>query len=252
MSAFCVIPARLESKRLPRKLLLNETGKPLLQHTWEAAKQATNISEVIIATDSTEIFAVAKRFGAHCVLTGEHPSGTDRIAEVAFRELKDASVIVNVQGDEPEINPRDLDSLVIELTKEDGREIQMATLAVPSTNTEDWNNSNCVKVVSTTDRRALYFSRAAIPCYRDQQNAQTDPLCQNWLRHIGVYAYRREFLIELSRTPPSQLELTESLEQLRAYELGAHIRLVIVQESAVGIDTADDYQQFVERYRSKS
>lgn len=239
------IPARLASTRLPRKLLLSETGKPLLQHTWEAARKASSLLEVIVAADSTEIADVVGRFGGRCELTGEHPSGTDRIAEVVRRSFSDAGIVVNIQGDEPEMDPAHLDLLVRLLEQHPGA--QMSTLATPITTREVRDSPSCVKVVRGAAGQALYFSRSLIPFCRDvdpdRQLEQDSP----WLLHLGVYAYRREFLLKLSELPPSRLEQLEKLEQLRALEAGATIQVGVVERRAVGIDTPEDYAQFVKR-----
>jgi 3-deoxy-manno-octulosonate cytidylyltransferase (CMP-KDO synthetase) len=250
MSVCCLIPARLESSRLPRKLLLSETGKPLIEHTWEAARASSAIDEVIIATDSPEIATVVRKFGGRVEMTGEHTSGTDRIAEVVRRSCADASLIVNLQGDEPEIDPADLDALIRILR--DGPHWEMATLATPITDPHILTDPSCVKVVRAIDGRALYFSRAAVPYARDGSpedwlQSQTYTLESPWLLHLGVYAYRREFLMAFTEWPPSRLEQLEKLEQLRALEAGATIQVGIVPRASVGIDTREDYARFVAR-----
>jgi 3-deoxy-manno-octulosonate cytidylyltransferase (CMP-KDO synthetase) len=250
MSVCCLIPARLESSRLPRKLLLSETGKPLIQHTWEAARASSAVDEVIVATDSPEIAAVVRGFGGRAEMTGEHTSGTDRIAEVVRRSYADATLIVNLQGDEPEMDAADLDSL-ISMLRDDPR-CEMATLATPITDPHILADPSCVKVVRATDGRALYFSRAAVPHCRDGSpdewlRSQPYPLESPWLLHLGVYAYRREFLLAFTDWPPSRLEQLEKLEQLRALEAGATIQVGIVPRASVGIDTREDYARFVAR-----
>ena len=249
MRAVGIIPARLQSMRLPRKLLLDQTGKPLIQYTWEAASRAKSLSDVIIATDSPEIAEAARGFGARCEMTGEHPSGTDRIAEVARRYPR-ADILVNVQGDEPEIDPRCIDTVVATLNE--NLAADMATLATPITSARDRDDSACVKVVCASDGRALYFSRAPVPHVRD---GDPDELLANdspWLLHLGIYAYRREYLFQLTRLPQSRLEQLEKLEQLRALEAGATIQVATVEHRSVGIDTPDDYARFVERQRSRA
>lgn len=274
-----VIPARLASSRLPGKLLLAETGKPLIQYAWEAASRAAALDEVLIATDSPEIADAARRFGARVEPTGEHPSGTDRIAEVVRRCCQDADIVVNVQGDEPELDPAAIDKVVALLR---GRpDVEMATLATPIRDLATLNDRSCVKVVCAADGRALYFSRLPIPCYRDGDPAEllrstAQQACSDksggpadvqtaeealisrlstpdipWLLHLGLYAYRREFLLALTEMPQSRLEKLESLEQLRALEAGASIVVGVVAHRAAGIDTAADYARFVERQRSR-
>jgi 3-deoxy-manno-octulosonate cytidylyltransferase (CMP-KDO synthetase) len=249
-----IIPARLQSTRLPRKLLLDETGRPLVQYTWEAACRAESLDEVIVATDSPEIAASVRAFGGRAEITGEHPSGTDRIAEIARRCCPQADILVNVQGDEPEIDPAQIDTLVALVANNAGCE--MATLATPIPTITDRDDPACVKVVIAADGRALYFSRAPIPFVRDADDRisrltpaarPSSPSQSPWLLHLGIYAYRREFLLQLTQLPPSRLEQLEKLEQLRALEAGALIRVGIVDHPAVGIDTPEDYARFVQR-----
>ena len=245
-TAVGIIPARLASTRLPRKLLLMQTGRTVLQHTWENALRATSLADVLIAADGPEIAATATGFGAKCVRTGEHPSGTDRIAEVARVYLPQAEILVNIQGDEPELDPRHIDLLVRTMT-DTGAE--MATLGTPIRTRAELDSPNCVKVAVGDDGRAIYFSRSAVPFVRD---ADPEELLANdspWLLHLGVYAYRREFLLRLTQLPPSRLEKLEKLEQLRALEAGATIRLAVVPHRATGIDTPEDYARFVSRQR---
>ncbi len=248
MNAVGIIPARLASSRLPRKLLLNETGKPLIQHTWEVACRTKSLSEVIIAVDSLELAEAVQKFGARCEMTGEHPSGTDRVAEVAARLDPAVDVLVNVQGDEPELDPNCIDQLVDLMAAESQPE--MATLATPIRCEQQVFDPSCVKVACANDGRALYFSRATIPHSRDRSPAEL--LANNespWKLHLGIYAYRREFLSQLTKLPPSPLEQLEKLEQLRALEAGAEIRIGEVDHPAAGIDTPDDYAAFVLRHR---
>jgi 3-deoxy-manno-octulosonate cytidylyltransferase (CMP-KDO synthetase) len=231
-------------------LLLAETGRPLIQHTWEAARQSRSLADVVVATDSTEIAAVVRDFGGRCELTREHPSGTDRIAEVVDRSFGTAEVVVNIQGDEPEIDPHSIDLLVQLLARHPAA--QMSTLATPIRTRPVRDSSSCVKVVCAADGRALYFSRSLIPYCRDQDPDQLLSAESPWLLHLGLYAYRRDFLMKLTKLPVSRLERLEKLEQLRALESGATIQVGIVERSAVGIDTAEDYARFVSRWREKS
>ena len=250
MRAYGVIPARLDSSRLPRKLLLAGTGRPLLQYTWEKACRTRLLSEVIVATDSDEIARAVRHFGGRSEMTGEHPSGTDRVAEVARRYCQDADVVVNIQGDEPEIDPSAIDSLVRLLTEHPGA--QMATLATPITQRAQLEDSSCTKVVCAADGRALYFSRCPIPFCRDRDPEELLATESPWRLHLGIYAYRREFLLRLTDLPPSQLEQLEKLEQLRALEAGAIIQVGVTEHRSVGIDTPDDYAQFVQRHRNRA
>lgn len=242
------IPARLASTRLPRKLLLADTGKTLLQHTWEAACRAESLADVVVAADSSEIAEAVRRFGGRCELTGEHPSGTDRIAEVVRRSFPDSGIIVNIQGDEPEIDPASIDLMVRTLVE--FPTAQMSTLATPVRTREVRDSSSCVKVVRAVDGRALYFSRSLIPFCRDADPDRLLGRNSPWLLHLGLYAYRREFLLKLTELPTSPLEKLEKLEQLRALEAGAAIQVAIVDRRAVGIDTPEDYARFVERVRN--
>jgi 3-deoxy-manno-octulosonate cytidylyltransferase (CMP-KDO synthetase) len=232
-------------------LLLAQTGRPLVQYVWENACRATSLTDVLVAADSPEIAAVVRRFGGRCELTGDHPSGTDRIAEVARRCLPDADVIVNIQGDEPELDPAHIDRLVKLLT--DDPTAPMATLVTPIHDADQVRATSCVKVVRGADGQALYFSRSPIPHLRDREiEAVLAAGERPWLLHLGIYAYRRDFLLELTRRPVSALESAEKLEQLRALESGARILLDVVEHSSVGIDTPADYAQFVERQRRRA
>jgi 3-deoxy-manno-octulosonate cytidylyltransferase (CMP-KDO synthetase) len=244
---FGFIPARLASTRLAGKLLLNATGRPLIQHTWEAARRAKSLADVIVATDSTEIAAVVRAFGGRCEMTGEHSSGTDRIAEVVERSFGTAQIVVNIQGDEPEIDARSIDFLVRLLAEHP--EAHMSTLATPIRTREVRDSNSCVKVVCAQGGRALYFSRSLIPYCRDQDPDQLLASKSPWLLHLGLYAYRRDYLMKLTKLPVSRLERLEKLEQLRALEAGAAIQVGIVDRSAVGIDTREDYARFVTRWR---
>ena len=250
MNVYGIIPARLQSTRLPRKLLLAETGHTILEYTWRSALRATSLKHLIIAADSDEVFAAVAAFGGRCEMTGEHPSGTDRIAEVASRSCPDGDIFVNIQGDEPEIDPANIDAVVRALVE--CPTAQMATLGTPMKSMEQVRATSCVKVVRGIDGRALYFSREPIPHCRDRKPDEILESEHPWMLHIGIYAYRRDFLFELTKLPPSRLEKLEKLEQLRALEAGARIQVAIVDHRSVGIDTPEDYARFVERCRSDS
>ena len=240
-----VIPARLASTRLPRKLLLRETGKPLLQHTFEGAKTATKPVTICVAADDEEIAHAARGFGAEVLMTDPNlASGTDRVAAVA-RLREDMDIFVNVQGDEPEIRGTAVD-LAIELL-ERHPQCPMSTVASPIREESALHNPACVKVVFDDAGRAIYFSRSPIPHARDWDHALLRAEPPIFYQHMGLYAYRREFLLELSRMPPSTLEKTEKLEQLRVLTSGHTIQVGIVDELTVGIDTPEDYQAFVSR-----
>lgn len=247
MPTLGVIPARLDSSRLPGKLLLRETGRSLLEHTYRAASEAASLDELIVATDSLEIAAEVKRFGGAVEMTGEHPSGTDRLAEVA-RRRDEFDVLVNVQGDEPEIDPAAIDTLAGAVT---GTDAEMATLSSPLTDAQAFLDPANVKVVCDPTGRALLFSRAPIPHPRDPSGTPGGVPAEARL-HIGAYAYRRDFLIRLSELPPSRLERVEKLEQLRALEAGCTLRVCEVEAHACGVDTRDDYNAFVARHRARA
>ena len=245
-----IIPARLQSTRLPRKLLLAETGRPLIQYTWEAACRATSLSEVIVAADDAELVEAVRRFGGRCELTGEHPSGTDRIAEVVRRCCPESDIIVNVQGDEPEIDPASIDLLVGLMAA--NPHAPMATLCTPITSREQLDDPSCVKVVCGSTGQALYFSRCPIPFCRDRDPDELLASDSPWRLDLGIYAYRREFLLRLTTLPPSKLERLEKLEQLRVLEAGETIVVGEVAHRSVGIDTPEDYARFVARHRSRA
>jgi 3-deoxy-manno-octulosonate cytidylyltransferase (CMP-KDO synthetase) len=245
MKTAIVIPARYASRRLPGKPLLRATGKYLLQHVYERACQARRASQVVIATDDPRIVAAVQSFGGSVVMTRkDHPSGTDRVAEVAQR--LDAEVIVNLQGDEPLIDPAALDLLPTLLQRD--VEADMATLAVPIISLDRWQDPNCVKVIRDALGRALYFSRSPIPYVRDgSPNFTAEP--PRFLQHLGLYAYRRPFLLSLASFRPEPLEEMERLEQLRVLAQGRKIQVGIVHQAAIGVDTYEDYLRFVETYR---
>ena len=248
MKTAIVIPARLASTRLKRKLLLAETGKPLIQHTYEAASQSQLCSRVVVATDHQDICDAVTQFGGEVAMTAaDHQSGTDRAAEIAANlpGMDGFEIIVNVQGDEPEIPGEAIDLAVRIL--QDNPAAMVATLATPIRSQEHLEDPNCVKVVFDTHGRAMYFSRSPIPCSRrwDASRLQDEPA--NWFQHIGLYAYRRKFLLEFSNLKPTKLEEIESLEQLRILHAGHGIQVGVIAHGIVGIDTAKDYQSFVER-----
>jgi 3-deoxy-manno-octulosonate cytidylyltransferase (CMP-KDO synthetase) len=240
-----IIPARLASTRLPRKLLLSETGKPLVQHTYEAARRATRPAGICVATDHREIFDAVRAFGGEVYMTNPAAaSGTDRVAEVA-RHMPHVDIIVNVQGDEPEIAGRSID-LVIELL-ERSPGVPMATLATPIRSRRQLEDPACVKVVFDRSGRALYFSRSPIPHAREWDDALLTADPPLFHQHVGLYGYRREFLLELAAMRPSRLETLEKLEQLRVLEAGYSILVGVIDEPTFGIDTPEDYRRFVDR-----
>jgi 3-deoxy-manno-octulosonate cytidylyltransferase (CMP-KDO synthetase) len=247
--AIAIVPARLASTRLARKMLLAETGKCLFEHTARAVQGSGAYARVIVATDAGEIADAAVAAGLEAVRTrADHKSGTDRVCE-AWQQLaaagERADVVVNVQGDEPEIDPQDLARVVAVFAD---REVEIATLAAPLTSEEDWKNPSVVKVVCDAHGTALYFSRAAIP----GRGHGAPPIPARDLpsrRHIGVYAFRPEALSRCAALPPSRLEQAESLEQLRWLEAGMRIRVAVASRAPAGIDTREDYDAFVARRR---
>jgi len=263
-SAVIVIPARLSSQRLPRKMLLAETGRPLIEHTWRAARGAARARDVIVATDSEEIARAVRAFGGEAVMTSpDAPSGTARIVE-ALPRIPDAGVIVNVQGDEPELAASAIDLAIGLLDR--CPEAGVATLVTPLRSREDLLDPAAVKAVLTPWReepaehgatagvtadawRAIYFSRSPVPAARDWSDAllaATPPL---YWQHVGLYAYRRNVLEEWNDLPESRLATVESLEQLRAIEAGIPIVAGAIDHAARGIDTPKDYAAFVARHR---
>lgn len=245
MDVIAVIPARYASTRFPGKPLARKTGKYLIQHVYERVQAAARIQRCIVATDDARIEAAVREFGGHVAMTrADHSSGTDRIAEVV-RGLPGAAddIILNIQGDEPEIEPAYLDRLTERLAHEPA-DCPMATLACPFPPTADPRDPNCVKVVVNSAGRALYFSRALVPYPRDGDGGASP---SRWLLHLGVYAYRRPFLLELATWNPGVLEQIERLEQLRVLERGTALAVEVVAQASVGIDTPQDYERFVAR-----
>ncbi len=272
MKTIVCIPARYASTRFPGKVLARDTGKFLIQHTWEQARRAKLPQRVVIAADDAKIVEAARTFGAECVLTStKHNSGTDRIAEAVGQT--DAEIVINVQGDEPQIDPDHIDYLARLL--QDSPEAPMATLATGFASREQIADPNVVKVVigiadcglriadsdtrrAATDRlpatdyrlpdqvaRAIYFSRSVIPYDRERAGVGE---VGHYLRHIGIYAYRREFLLTITALPQTPLEKLEKLEQLRAIENGYTILVGKVEHTCEGIDTPEQYAAFVKRY----
>jgi 3-deoxy-manno-octulosonate cytidylyltransferase (CMP-KDO synthetase) len=276
LTSYVVIPARLHSTRLPRKLLLTETGQTLLQHTYEAACRARKPSGVVIAADHAEIAAAAQAFGARVIMTSpDCPSGTDRLAEVA-PQLPEADLIVNVQGDEPELSGETIDRAIELLEK--NRRAPMATLCTPIRERAKLLDPACVKVVWVSEAtlqsielerkdklydlmppdpadecrgRAIYFSRAPIPHARDWKDELLTATPAHFYQHLGLYVYRREFLPRYAAMPRTPLEMLENLEQLRVLEAGYQIMIAVVDEPSIGIDTPADYAEFVRRCQRK-
>jgi 3-deoxy-manno-octulosonate cytidylyltransferase (CMP-KDO synthetase) len=243
LTASVVIPARYASTRFPAKVLAAETGRPLVQHVVDQVKKCSRVRQIIVAADDRRIVEALRPFGTTVVMTSPaHPSGTDRIAEVA-RGLED-DIIVNVQGDEPQIEPATVDGLIARLA-ESGEDMATAATAFPAG--ADVNDPNLVKVVIGRDGRAMYFSRAAIPFRRDASDGPPP----TYYLHLGIYAYRRSFLLEYAAWPPTPCERAEKLEQLRALEHGRSIGVLLVKRATHGIDTAEQYAKFVERWQRR-
>jgi len=240
-----IIPARYASTRFPGKPLHPIAGKPLIQHVVEQCQRAKSLSDVIVATDDPRIANIARKF-CHVEMTRpDHPSGSDRIAEVADRISCQA--IVNIQGDEPLIDPAVIDAVAGALADAD-----MSTAATPIKNPAEVDNPNVVKVVVNTLGHALYFSRRTIPYLREAASGSSEQLAAfAFLKHLGIYGYRRETLLRLVKFPVSALEKAEKLEQLRALENGIPIAVVTVEHESVGVDTPEDVE-WVERFLKKS
>ncbi|MEP6923092.1 MAG: 3-deoxy-manno-octulosonate cytidylyltransferase [Pyrinomonadaceae bacterium] len=249
-NVIAIIPARFHSTRLPGKMLLPLAGKPLILHTFERAKEAKNISRVIVATDDQRIVQIVRETGGEAVLTNiNHQSGSDRVAEVAANLPAD-SIIVNVQGDEPLIPPNTIERAVAAMLQNDSADI--VTTCEPIMDFKNVLSANVVKIVTDESGFALYFSRSPIPYPRDAVNKfgslekafQADKtLLTIFRKHTGLYVYRREFLLKFTNLPQSNLEKLESLEQLRAMEHGAKIKVIEVAESSIGVDTPQDFER---------
>jgi len=268
-----VIPARYGSTRFPGKVVAKNTGKFLIQHTYEQACRAKLPEKVIIAADDERVAAAAETFGADCVMTSpEHQSGTDRIAEAILKiadskqrtadrtklnakryTLNANDIVVNLQADEPEINPANIDYLAELLIN--NPDYPMATLAANFQSSEQIADPNIVKVVVTSiehqassigAHRAIYFSRSPIPYDREKSGVGD---VKQYLRHIGIYAYRKDFLLKITSLPQTPLEKIEKLEQLRAIENDFDILVGKVEHTCDGIDTPDQYAEFVKRYK---
>lgn len=249
-NVIAIIPARLASTRLPNKLLLDLAGKPLILRTIEQAAKANNVSRVIVATDSEEILRVVEANDYEAVLTREnHQSGSDRIAEVA-ETLAENSIIVNVQGDEPLIHPATIEKAVDAILRNDS--IDMATTCEKISDVKDVLSADVVKVLTGENDFALYFSRSPIPFPREAarkhgslENAlrEEKDLISVYKKHTGLYVYRREFLLKYTAQKQTPLEKTEMLEQLRALETGAKIKVVEVKDNSIGVDTREDFER---------
>lgn len=243
MKTYGIIPSRFGSSRFPGKPLAILAGKPLVAWVVEAVKKANGLDEVLVATDDQRIVEAVEASGGIAVMTpSELPSGTDRIACAATnflgREFDDDDILVNIQGDEPLIDPKLIEDLAAKL--KDSRKFDMATAVTPIKSIADYNAKTVVKVVLDRDDGAMYFSRAPIPCDRDHEIDLSSGL---YVRHLGIYAYRGGFLKRYIAEPPCALEQTEKLEQLRALWMGAKIAVVRTDDEGVGVDTPEDAER---------
>lgn len=252
--AVCIIPARYASSRLPGKPLVSINGKPMIAHVCERAARARSVSRVIVATDDERIIDAARAHGFEAVMTSpNHQSGTDRVAEVAA--ALDCDLIVNVQGDEPLIDPAVIDAAVEPLRREPC--LPMSTTREPIDNVADVLNPNVVKVVTDAEGLALYFTRSPVPFPRHASDptapfdlaawkaalGKDSGLLRHYFKHTGLYAYRRKFLLKFAKLAPSELERQEALEQLRALQHGYKIKVVTVSHRSIGVDTERDLEQ---------
>lgn len=243
MNSAVIIPARYQSTRLPHKMLLKETGKYLVQHVYEQAKKAGLPQDVMIATDDERILCAATEFGAKAVLTGDrHRSGTDRVAQVAAG--LDVDVVINVGGDEPLIDPGVIDTIIGAFQQDPG--VNVATAAFEFSDPERARDENLVKVVIDNSGRALYFSRSPIPYYRGNTEERI------YLGHVGIYGYRRDFLLKLAKMKETELEAAEKLEQLRVLQSGHNIKVVVTDYNGVGIDSREDYDRFLAIWKERN
>ena len=246
MEAVGIIPARYGSTRFEGKLLADFCGKPVIQHTWENAKKSKSIDDLIVATDDKRIYNVAKGFGANVVYTSvAHKSGSDRLTEVAASI--DAKIIVNIQADEPLLHPSMIDDVTGAILKD--KTLVMATLCHKINNAAQIQDPNVVKVVFDRNGLALYFSRSPIPYERMGSDDKLQVI--DYYKHIGIYAYAKDFLFTFKSLPQSRLEKTEKLEQLRVLEKGYRIKVIETKFDTIGIDTPEDLEKAVETIKGK-
>jgi len=247
MKKVIVIPARLDSSRLPKKVLLDLKGKTVIQRVYEQCLKVNNIDGVYIATDSSEIEGVCRSFTNHIILTkSTHQSGTDRIGEAVAGI--DCDIVVNVQGDEPFIDPNLIEELFHSF---DDDQVSMASAMSKIENIKDLQDPNVVKVVVDTQNNAIYFSRAPIPFPRDHQeiiHSNEELKKHNFFRHIGIYGYQKDFLAKYIKMDQTNLEKLEKLEQLRVLENGFKIKMIEAASGLIGIDTLEDYEEALKKY----
>ncbi|MDD2365229.1 MAG: 3-deoxy-manno-octulosonate cytidylyltransferase [Desulfuromonadaceae bacterium] len=250
MNITAVIPARYASTRFPGKALAEIDGRPMIQHVYERTALSGLISRVIVATDDPRIADAVNSIGGEAIMTStDHETGTDRLAEVAAR--LDSDIIVNVQGDEPLIDPAMIDMAIQPFLEEP--DLKMGTLKTRIKCLHDFLSPNVVKVVTDNRGDALYFSRSPLPFFRDKwKDLKDESFCSGKLlcyKHVGLYVFRRDFLLKYAATPPTFLEISEKLEQLRALENGIKIRVVETEFESIGVDTAEDLQKAQEQFR---
>jgi len=234
-----VIPARYASTRFPGKPLADIFGKPMIQHVYENSKKSKLINEIIIATDDNRILDAANKFGCRAVLTSKrHKSGTDRICE-AVEKIK-CDIVVNIQGDEPFINAVNIDRAITPMQNE--TDINVSTIAIKADSPADIRNPNKVKVVIDNNSFALFFSRSIIPYPRNEAQ---------YYKHIGLYVYRKKFLLEFAKMKRTKLEISEELEQLRILENGYKIKVVEVKEDSISVDTPSDLKKIKIHYKRR-
>jgi 3-deoxy-manno-octulosonate cytidylyltransferase (CMP-KDO synthetase) len=242
---WAVIPARYGATRLPGKPLLPIAGKPMIQRVYERVRRAKSLARVLVATDDERVRDAVVQFGGEAVMTrADHRSGTERVAELAVSS--DASIFINVQGDEPLVAPQAVDQLAAALSED--ADMQLATLAVPMTSPKDIMDPHICKVVVDFDGNALYFSRAPIPWVRDRDSG----VHARHLKHLGLYAYRREALLEFETLPPGELERVEQLEQLRWLENGFKMHVAETAHDSVSVDVPEDVAKVEALLRSSS
>lgn len=242
MSILGIIPARIGSTRFPEKVIARIAGKPMIQHVYEKARAAGIFEKLVVATDHKKVISAVESFGGEAVMTGVHPSGTDRV-EVVARQFP-AQIVVNIQGDEPLVRPEMLRELVLPLQQYE--HLQMSTLATVVREAAQIRNPNVVKVVFGANGEALYFSRSPIPFVRDPEKS----IGVEYFKHLGFYAYRREALARFCALPVGRLEQTEQLEQLRALENGMRIRVVVTEHDTIAVDVPEDVKKVEESMKT--
>lgn len=248
MTSVGIIPARYEASRFSGKVLAEIGGKPMIQHVWRRAKKAHMLDDLIVAADDDRIIKAVEGFGGKAIFTAKgHPSGTDRLREIV--NPLDVDIVVNIQADEPLLHHSMIDSLVSTLT--DNKDIVMASLMRRIDDPDEISDTNVVKVVVDKNNFALYFSRSPIPFIRDSQAQNSQGRKSHYFKHIGLYAYTKDFLFTFANLPQSSLEVCEKLEQLRAIENGYKIKMVETEYDTIGVDTPEDIERVREKLLSR-